>query len=199
MHTHTYTLHAYTYMLAHRHVHMYTYTYVRHTCEHTHAGTQTCAHIYLYLFETHMLTHTYTYTCMPGLDTCIHTHTRHAHNTHMLSCMPMHSHTRHTLTCILYTRVHTHICMHACLHTHSHTHFFPPPALGPVALTCVPAVLERKQLGTKPSPGAAGWGRAQRSPVGCRCPGQQSPRVWLRWRTRSPALQPARLGRWLCS
>lgn len=43
-------------------------------------------------------------------------------NTHMLTCMPKHSHSRHTFTCRLYTHMHTHIYMHTCLHTHTHTY-----------------------------------------------------------------------------
>lgn len=97
----------------------------------------------------------------------------------------------------VYTHAYTHIHAYMFTHTHSHIHSFPPPALGPVALTRVPAVLKRRQLGPKPSPGAAGGGKDQRPPLGRSRPGQQSSRVWSWWRTRSTALQPACPGRWL--
>ena len=81
-------------------------------------------------------TQTHMPTCMP-----IHSRTRHmftcplyAHmrtHIHMPTCMPIHSHTRHAFTCPLYTHMRTHIHMHTRLHTHS----FTAPALGPGALT----------------------------------------------------------------
>ena len=81
-------------------------------------------------------TQTHMPTCMP-----IHSRTRHmftcplyAHmrtHIHMPTCMPIHSHMRHAFTCPLYT----HMCTHIHMHTRLHTHSFTAPALGPGALT----------------------------------------------------------------
>lgn len=143
MHTHTYTLHA-----------------------HTHAGTQTRAHVHIYLRETHMLTHTYTYTRMPGLDTCIHTHTSHAHNTHMLSCMLMHSPARHTLTCILCTCVHTHVYMHACLHTHTRTRTSSTTSTWPSGSHLCPSCAGEETVRDKAQPWGCWLGKGSEVPNG---------------------------------
>lgn len=127
----------------------------------------------------------------------MHSHyTWHAHkHTCLHACPYIHMRDTHSHAVCIHTCIRT----YTCIHVHTHTHFFQPPALGPVALTRVPAVLKRRQLGTKPSPGAAGRGKDQRSPMGRSRLGQHSSRVWSRWRTCSTALPPARLGRWLRS
>lgn len=140
-----------THTLAHRHVHMYTYTYVRHTCSHT-----------------------YTYTRMPGLDTCIHTHTSHARNTHMLSCVPVHSHARHTVACILYTRVHTHVYMHAYTHTLTHA-LLPTTSTWPSGSHLCPSCAGEETVRDKAQPWGCWLGKGSEVPNGTQMSGSAEP------------------------
>lgn len=121
-----------------------------------------------------MLTHTYTYTCMPGLDTCIHTHTpctQHAH-----AFMHAHAFTYETHIDVhsVYTRAYTH--MHACMFTHTLTHaLLPTTSTWPSGSHLCPSCAGEETVRDKAQPWGCWLGKGSEVPSGMQMSGSAEP------------------------
>ena len=139
----------------------YTCSYMIRICAHVPIHIHmprldTCTHIYTYVTHKHayIYAHTFTY------QTHIHMHYTHTH-----TCM--HAHTYTLIHTYILTDIHPHIHTTSTRPSGSHLH---PRCAG-----------EKTQMGTKPSPGAAGRGRGSRVLRRTQMPpvGPAGSRVWI--------------------